>query len=115
MQETQVVAYRLPDGVLYQLRDLPWEPVAKIEKAHGVPWVLLIDAPHTNGSALVDIARLVHAVNGHPDPVVETVADAAELIGRLVLVDATTGEPVTSPEADEVGPVDVDGWEPTKV
>jgi len=117
-EETAVVAYKLPDGSLYSLRKLPWDQVAKIEKAHGVSWMLLVDAPQRHGGAFVDVVRLVHHINGLTDPVIGTVADAADLLSQLVLVDPSTGQPVQLDHSDVDSTPDnpsLDEWEPTSV
>lgn len=98
--ETHVVAYQLPDGTLYELRNLPWGVVVDIEQKTGASWIVVVDMPHANGAALVATVTAIHDEVGIDPPVVRTAADAAELIGRLVLVDAQTGEPVVSEEVD---------------
>ena len=99
------VALPLPDGSLFQLRNLPWPVVEDIEKKHGTSWIYVIDAPQVNGAVLADVVRAVAVVNDLDAPVIDTAADLAAISATLVVVDAA-GRPIID---DGQNGADVDG------
>lgn len=96
----QFVAFPLPDGTYFQIRHLPMAVIEEIEKKHGTPWLIVVDAPQMNGGVLADLAREVAIANDLDMPKIDTAADLIVISDSLVVVD-DDGRRVAAPTTPE--------------
>src|SRR5438093_12217301 len=82
------VGMRLEDGTSFQLRHLPWDAIADLERESGVSWLVIIDAPQLHGRVLAELARQVAIAVGEEPPKLDTVEDLIGVSDRLAVVDA---------------------------
>lgn len=95
MSDPSYVAMSLDDGSWFQIRDLPWEVLKRLERDFSTPVAIVVDMPWVNGGLLEAVAVAV-AIQKDQEPIgLFTGRDFGALVDRFGNVDED-GNPIVA-------------------